>query len=91
MKNLRLLAVFIIVTNITKGQVYSFDDIFKINKIYFFGYDFTKAKVMESSNIGNDQVFMFGIIQCMNETRKEKTVTKILKKRYCCVFSKNCK
>ena len=67
-------------TSISKGQVYSYDDIFKSNKIYFFGYDFTKAKVMESKNIGNDQAFIFGIIQFMNETRKEKDFQKFFKK-----------
>lgn len=80
MKIAKLITIFLTISSILKSQIYSVDDIYKTNKVYNFGYDFTNAKVIESSDIGDDQNFIFGIIQFMNETRKEEDYAKFFKK-----------
>lgn len=80
MKAIKLLTILTILSNVTKGQTYTYDDIFKTNKIYFYGYDFTDFKVIEDKEIGNEHTFIFGVIQFMNDNRKEKLFEKILKK-----------
>lgn len=72
--------ILFFLSNALSAQVYTFDDIFKTNKVYDFGYDFTRAKVIESSDFGDDQAFIFGIIQFMNKTRDEKEYAKFFKK-----------
>lgn len=62
-------------------QEFYYDDIFKTDKVFFFGYDFTKAKVIESSNISNEQSFIFGIIQFMNDTRNDGHFSRYLGKQ----------
>ncbi len=79
-KVIKLLIILTILSNVTKGQTYTYDDIFKTNKIYFYGYDFTDFKVIEDKEIGNELTFIFGVIQFMNDNRKEKLFEKMLKK-----------
>ena len=80
MKKYTIFSILILVSILLKAQNYTYDDIYKTNKIYFFGYDFTKIKIIESSDIGYEQVFIFGIIQFLNNNRKEKKYERHLKK-----------
>ena len=41
----------------TTAQMYFVDDIFKTDEIYFFGYDFTNFKLVESGKIDNGENF----------------------------------
>lgn len=80
MKKNKFFILLVILSTLSKAQNYTFDDIFKTNKIYFFGYDFTKFKVVESNSIGNEQSFIYGVIQFMNDNRNEKTYRKLFNK-----------
>ena len=85
MNKIKLISLIIltIVSHLSKAQTYSYNDIFKTNKVFFFGYDFTNFKLVESDRIGKDekmQTFIFEVIQIMNEGKTEKVYARYLKK-----------
>lgn len=80
MKRIYFFIFLITLSVVSKSQNYTFDDIFRANKMYFFGYDFTRCKVVESNSIGNEQSFIYGIIQFMNDNRNEKVYKRHFKK-----------
>lgn len=83
MKTVRLIAICIFITSISKAQTFSYADIFTAKKVYFYGYDFTNFKLIEAKRIGKDEKmksFIFDLIQIMNVKRDEKVFAGYMKK-----------
>lgn len=71
MKHYILIACLVFSSLLVNGQ-YSYDDIFRFNKAYFYGYDFTHFKFIEPKRSWQDsqiRSFIFEEIQWLNERR----------------------
>src|SRR5258706_8345108 len=83
MKTLTIIISLTSIINFSNAQILSYDDIFKTNKVYFYGYDFTHFKHVEAKRIGQGQQmkgFIFELIEWLNNKKNENSFERLLKK-----------